>query len=158
MAACLIPKFKLNWVDPDKRDEIKEALYTYVSEQLVEKTQDSSITLDSTSSSTLQNVDTFSDDNVEDDFFFFNKTPISNDDNDIKTIINDYFTNNNLKNVNDLPQILKKPYLELNTAVPSSAHVERLFSAGGQLFEKRRSSITDKNFEMTLLLKFNELK
>jgi len=158
LAACLIPKFKLNWVDPDKRNEIKEALYTYVSEQLVEKTQDSSITLESTSSSTLQNVDTFSDNNVEDDFFIFNNTPISNDDNDIKTIINDYFTNNNIKNVNDLPQILKKPYLELNTAVPSSAHVERLFSAGGQLFEKRRSSIADKNFEMTLLLKFNELK
>lgn len=77
-------------------------------------------------------------------FFSFNETIISNDDNDIKTIINNYFANNNIKNVNDLPQILKKPYLEFNTEVPSSAHVESLFSAGGQLFEKRRASIANK--------------
>lgn len=90
-------------------------------------------------------------------FFSFNETVTSNNDNDIKTIINDYFENNNIKNVNDLPQNLKKPYLVFNTAAPS-AHVERLFNAGGQLFDKRRASIADKNFEMTLLLKFNEVK
>jgi len=52
-------------VDPDKRNDIKEVLYPYVSEQFVEKTQDSNIPLDSTSSSTFQNVDTFSDNNVD---------------------------------------------------------------------------------------------
>lgn len=88
----------------------------------------------------------------------FNGTVTSNNDNDIQTIINEYFENNNIKNVNDFPQILKKPYIEFNTAVPSSPHVERLFSAGGQLFDKKRASIADKNFEMTLLLKFNEVK
>lgn len=150
LAACLIPKFKLHWADPDKRNSIKEALYGYVGEQSVENSQESNVTLSSTYTS--------SSDNAEDDFFSFNETIISNNDNDIKTIINDYFTNNNIKNVIDLPQILKKPYLEFNTAVPSSAHVERLFSAGGQLFEKRRASIADKHFEMTLLLKFNEVK
>jgi len=145
-------------VDPDKRNDIKEALYEYVSEQFVEKKQNSNIPLNSTSSSTIQNVGNYFDENAEDDFFSFNNTVISNDDNDIKVIINDYLTNNNIKSINDLPNILKKPYLELNTAVPSSAHVERLFSAGGQLFEKRRGSIADKNFEMTLLLKFNKFK
>jgi len=130
-------------------------LYVYVSEQLAEQSQETNSTL----SSTFQNVDNFSsDDNPNDDFFNFNDSVISNDDNDIKTIINDYFANNNIKNVNDLPQILKKPYLEFNTAVLSSAHVERLFSAGGQLFDKRRASIADKNFKMTLLLKLNEVK
>jgi len=108
--------------------------------------------------STFQNIDTSSGDNAEDNFFIFNETLISNNDNDIKTIINDYFTNNNIKNINNLPQILKKPYLKFNTAVPSSVHVERLFSAGGQLFEKRRASIADNNFEMNPLLKFNEVK
>jgi len=154
LATCLIPKFKLHWADPDKRNDIKEALYEYVSEHSVDISQESNVTL----SSTFQNIDMPSDDNAEDDFFSFNETVTSSTNNDIKTIINDYFENNNIKNVIDLPQILKKPYLEFNTAVPSSAHVERLFSAGGQLFDKRRASIADKNFEMTLLLKFNEVK
>jgi hypothetical protein len=39
--------------------------------------------------------------------------------------------------------------------VPSFAHVERLFIAGGQFLEKRGASLADKNFEMTLL-KFND--
>lgn len=154
LAACLIPKFKLHWADPGKKNDIKEALYRYVCEQNVEKSQESNVTL----SSTFQNIVTSSNDNAEDDFFNFNETVISNNDNDIKTIINDYFLNNKIKNVNDLPQILKRPYLEFNTAVPSSANVERLFSAGGQLFDKRRASIADTNFEMTLLLKFNEVE
>jgi len=61
-------------MDPDKRNDIKEALYYslialyYVKQQFVEKTQDSNIVLDSTLSSTFQNVDTFSGNNVEDDF------------------------------------------------------------------------------------------
>jgi len=131
-----------------------QALYEYVSEQSVKNPQESNVTL----SLTFQNIDTSSGDNAEDNFFIFNETLISNNDNDIKTIINYYFTNNNIKNINNLPQILKKPYLEFNTAVLSSAHVERLFNAGEQLFEKRRASIADTNFEMTLLLKFNEVK
>lgn len=154
LAACLIPKFKLNWADPDMRDDIKEALCVYVSEQFVKKSQDSNVIL----SSTVQNVGNTSDANVENNFFNANKIVISNDNNDIKTIINDYFANDNIKNIKDLPQILKNPYLEFNTAVSASTHVEHLFSTGGQLFDKWNPSIADKNFEMTLLLKFNEVK
>lgn len=69
LAACLVPKFKLYFADPDKRNYIKEALYGYVSEHSVDKSQESNITL----SSTFQNIDTLSDDNAEDDFFILMK-------------------------------------------------------------------------------------
>lgn len=55
-------------MDPDKRNDIKKALYAYVNEQFIEKTQDSNIALDSTSSPTFQNVDIFFNNNVENDF------------------------------------------------------------------------------------------
>jgi len=58
--------------------------------------------------------------------------------NDIQIIANNYFLNTNIKTPLDLPLVLKNAYNQSNTEIPSSAHVECLFSAGGQLFNKRR--------------------
>jgi len=71
-------------------------------------------------------------------------------------LVDNYLSNTLLKKPNDLPLQLKKAYIRFNSAIPSSAPVERLFSAGGQLMEKRRGKMADKNFEMTLLLKYNK--
>lgn len=65
-------------------------------------------------------------------------------------------SNSNLIQPLDLPKALNEAYIKYNTAVPSSAHVERLFSAGGQLYDKRRVSMCDKKFEMSFLLKYNK--
>ena len=46
---------------------------------------------------------------------------------------------------------VKEVFLRYNTGIPSSAPVERLFSAGGQILTPRRSKLSDEHFAMLLL-------
>ena len=47
-------------------------------------------------------------------------------------------------------------FFRYNTAVPSSAAVERLFSLGKDIKRAKRSSLSDNNFNMLMFLKGNE--
>ncbi len=51
---------------------------------------------------------------------------------------------------------LKAIFLTLNSNLPSSAPVERLFSVGGLVFSPKRSRLSDKKFESLVLLKYNK--
>jgi hypothetical protein len=53
---------------------------------------------------------------------------------------------------------VKKVFLELNTAIPSSAPAERLFSIAKNVFGLRRGRLSDKNFETQCLLHVNRAK
>jgi hypothetical protein len=49
----------------------------------------------------------------------------------------------------------KKLFLEFNTALPSSALFERLFSAGPLVLTARRNRLADDIFETLLMVKVN---
>ena len=57
--------------------------------------------------------------------------------------------------LNSFPYI-KKLFIMFNTTLPSSASVERLFSRAGLIFGKKRQLLSDKNFELQLMLKFDK--
>jgi hypothetical protein len=50
---------------------------------------------------------------------------------------------------------LFKAFVQYNTTLPSSASVERLFSLAGLVLTPNRARVSDDNFEMKVLLKFN---
>lgn len=54
--------------------------------------------------------------------------------------------------------LLTNIFLKYNTAIPSSAPCERLFSAAKHILTPFRCSLTDENFESRLLLKTNTFK
>ena len=55
----------------------------------------------------------------------------------------------------DLDKSVEKLFRKVNTTLPSSAAVERLFSHGAGIFKKNRYRLNDANFEMQLMLKLN---
>ena len=52
-------------------------------------------------------------------------------------------------------QDIKKIFKMLNSVLPASAAVERLFSVGGLVFVPNRARLSDRNFENLVLNKYN---
>ena len=51
---------------------------------------------------------------------------------------------------------IRKMFIELNTGLPASAAVERLFSLGGRVFTPLRASVSSYNFEMLMFLRMSK--
>ena len=144
LASITLPQFKLRWLDDAKKTEARSLLYQYATrmqQQTVHVAQDSDTVSDSVSQ--------------EDDFFCFDAQPAASTD--ARTEVDMYLTDTS-RDVQSLHRypLIKRLFLQYNTALPSSAPVERLFSLGGQILTPRRNRLTPAHFERQLLLRANK--
>ncbi|XP_011686460.1 PREDICTED: uncharacterized protein LOC105449160 isoform X2 [Wasmannia auropunctata] len=137
IASCLHPKFKLNWINGEKRKLAKN----YLEELLGIKSPDNSPVNEKS--------------NDHDDFFDFNQQT-----DEVESLQEELYrflksNNTNINMLNDYIRI-KKFFIEYNTALPSSASVERMFSVGGSIVTPHRGNLNDDTIEYQILLKINK--
>lgn len=142
IAACLIPRFKLNWLEGKNKSDAELFLKNEFS----------------CSESEISDGNSESDSDSTKDFFCIPTKTYSN-----KTITPDqellnFLKNNNtdLKSLFAFPKVLLK-FIQFNTGLPSSAPVERLFSTGGNVMTSKRHRLGDDIFENLILLKQNKI-
>lgn len=149
IAASLIPRFKLSWLsDTTQEGIVRELLQREVCDA------------PPTSTMTAGKAATSSSSSSADDFFMFARHPgrPAGEDAGHPELTGFLATPEDYplsKMKADFP-LLHDLFLRVNTAVPSSASVERLFSCAADIFTRKRAKLSDLNFEYQLLLKCND--
>jgi hypothetical protein len=94
---------------------------------------------------------------TDDDFFPFAHATTSDSQTRVNQELLKYLNDESKQSesLNKFSQV-NELFLRFNTAIPSSAPVERLFSTGGQILTPRCNRLSDQSFQMMLLLKANK--
>jgi len=140
LAAVCHPKFKLSWID----DPVDKARCTHMLESVCE-----SMATDVQSDS--ENAQSTDEDH--DQFFVLHHSSTSSASSQCLSYLSD--SDRSLDMLSRYPK-MKAVFIKYNTALPSSAPVERLFSAGSIILSKRRNRLSDETFEKLLLLRQNK--
>lgn len=147
MATTTLPKFRLSWLSPEKREDMRRTL---LQEAISLEPLHSPATLRDDNNSVKS-------DESEENFFVFNNAKSSSDStthDEVRKYLEDS-DNNNLTSLKAFP-IVKRLFIKYNTTLPSSAPVERLFSHGGNLLTSSRNRMSDDHMEQVLLLRYNK--
>lgn len=150
MAAAVHPKFKTDWVD-DSVQKIK------LCEQL--KNLVKSLNAKRSSEETTNVADqltVLSDSDKPQDFFSFFSNKRKMDSSKLSECdeVDKYMADSSscLSSLKTYPA-LSKLYVQMNTGLPSSAAVERLFSLGGRVLTPLRTMLSDQHFEMMMFMR-----
>lgn len=156
LAAVVHPKFKLDWVV----DEHESSRLVNLLKKRMHSVGSSASTEQPTTSSEVCGHSTVETSAVppQQDFFAVlaarRQQAAAGVGFDIDEELSRYLSDNSaeLTALNSYPHI-RKLYLALNTGLPASAAVERLFSLGGRVFSPLRSKLSSEHFEMMVFLR-----
>jgi len=144
IASVTLPQFRLRWLDEAKKAAARSLMYEYAT-AVQQQTATTSHDTDNVSGSASR----------EDDFFCFEAQPAENTD--ARTEVDMFLvdTSRDIHCLNRYP-VIQKLFLQYNTALPSIAPVEKLFSLGGQILTPIRNRLTPAHFERQMLLRANK--
>lgn len=129
------PKFKLNWLSGEKKKQAENYLEDLLGIQ------------------SGKNSPTIEQSDDHDDFFIFANQTDKSESDELQQFLKS--KNSNIKMLCEYPKI-KKLFIGYNTALPSSASVERMFSVGGSVLTPHRGRLNDDIVEQQMLLKINK--
>nr|XP_034963279.1 uncharacterized protein LOC118081150 isoform X1 [Zootoca vivipara] len=147
VAACLHPRFKVDWLDlcnteigKSTMEALLRAEIQRVVTEQVKSSSERACTAD-----------------CDDEFFGIQSRSKKSASDSAEEEVSRYlkFPNSELSSLHAFPQILKS-FLAYNTGLPSSAAAERLFGAAGNAMTVKRHSLADDMFEHLVLLKQNK--
>ncbi|XP_064487420.1 uncharacterized protein LOC135399623 [Ornithodoros turicata] len=152
LSTVVIPRFKDRWVDDEsRRRELVELLTEEVNRPCYYACDHKQHDASSTHGSTTR----LAEEEEEDDYFTF-ALPLEKEDQGV--VVSRYLASSAsgsmISLLADHPTI-RQVYLRYNTAVPTSAAVERVFSVAADILTRKRGRLADVNFEKQLLLKLN---
>lgn len=135
IASCLHPKFKTNWLSGEE----KKVAESYLEDLLGIRSSNNSPNLP--------------DDDHDDFFNFYQESTPESEEEELQRFLKSKNCDINL--LENFPKI-KKLFIKFNTALPSSASVERLFSIRNTVLSPFRGHLNDDLMEHQLLLKVNK--
>lgn len=158
LAAAFHPKFRLLWLqkyDSSKFLKVKELMEAKVEDALNREKE----------SDEKDNASISGSSNEDDDFFstFTKSENLSRGHkflkNKAQNLVRSWLDSKSKESFTDATflgeRILINLFIKYNTAIPSSAAVERLFSMGKDILRAKRSSLSDDNFNMLMFMKGN---
>lgn len=146
IASVTIPRFKTMWVSSEGR---RQELQTLLQNELNRQCYGSTVTAVSLSAPKKSPTD---------DFFSFALASPGVPSPSVNCVEADRFMADSETGIESLHkhELVRKVFVRYNTALASSASVERVFSVAADVFTRKRGKMTDENFERQLLLKLNK--